>query len=77
MKDVVVFQAGTKQEGADVVTSGGRVLGVTAMGESIAKAKALSMNLLFIGALASYGQQPFRPGFQVMTDWILCAPTRA
>ena len=35
MEDVVVFHAGTKQEGEAVVTSGGRVLGVTALGTDI------------------------------------------
>jgi phosphoribosylamine--glycine ligase len=35
MEDVVVFHAGTKQEGEAVVTSGGRVLGVTALGKDI------------------------------------------
>jgi phosphoribosylamine---glycine ligase len=40
MKDIVVFQAGTTQSGADIVTSGGRVLGVTALGDDIAAAKA-------------------------------------
>lgn len=38
MDDVVVFHAGTKQEGAAVVTSGGRVLGVTALGNDIRQA---------------------------------------
>jgi phosphoribosylamine--glycine ligase len=32
---VAVFQAGTKREGNSVVTTGGRVLGVTATGESL------------------------------------------
>lgn len=35
MDDVVVFHAGTKKEGQAVVTSGGRVLGVTALGKDI------------------------------------------
>jgi phosphoribosylamine--glycine ligase len=35
MDDVVVFHAGTKKEGEAVVTSGGRVLGVTALGKDI------------------------------------------
>ena len=35
LEDVVVFHAGTKQEGQAVVTSGGRVLGVTALGKDI------------------------------------------
>jgi len=32
LNDVQVFQAGTKLAGSDLVTSGGRVLGVTARG---------------------------------------------
>ncbi|TWT39687.1 Phosphoribosylamine--glycine ligase [Blastopirellula retiformator] len=39
MTDVKVFHAGTTLKGSDVVTAGGRVLGVTAIGESIANAK--------------------------------------
>jgi len=40
LSDVVVFHAGTQQRNGDVVTSGGRVLGVTALGANIAAAKA-------------------------------------
>ncbi|MDD5063759.1 MAG: phosphoribosylamine--glycine ligase [Phycisphaerae bacterium] len=40
LADVVVFHAGTAAKDASIVTSGGRVLGVTAMGQTIAKAKA-------------------------------------
>lgn len=32
---VTVFHAGTKQQGADIVTAGGRVLGVTALAENL------------------------------------------
>ncbi len=39
MKDVYVFHAGTRRLENVVVTSGGRVLGVTALGEDIADAK--------------------------------------
>ncbi|PQO43308.1 phosphoribosylamine--glycine ligase [Blastopirellula marina] len=39
MPDVKVFHAGTTLKGSDVVTAGGRVLGVTALGDSIATAK--------------------------------------
>ncbi len=39
MKDVVVFHAGTAQQNGDIVTDGGRVLGVTALGATIAAAK--------------------------------------
>jgi phosphoribosylamine---glycine ligase len=35
VSDAVVFHAGTKQDGEDIVTSGGRVLGVTATGSSL------------------------------------------
>ena len=37
--DVKVFHAGTKQQGDEVITAGGRVLGVTALGDTIAQAK--------------------------------------
>jgi phosphoribosylamine--glycine ligase len=40
MKDVVVFHAGTALAGGKVVTNGGRVLGVTALGTDIAEAMA-------------------------------------
>jgi phosphoribosylamine--glycine ligase len=39
LPDVKVFHAGTAVRDGEVVTAGGRVLGVTAVGESIAKAK--------------------------------------
>jgi phosphoribosylamine--glycine ligase len=39
MSDVTVFHAGTKQSGADVLTSGGRVLAVTATGHSVDAAR--------------------------------------
>jgi phosphoribosylamine--glycine ligase len=38
LKDVMVFHAGTNREGDQVVTKGGRVLGVTALGETLPKA---------------------------------------
>jgi phosphoribosylamine--glycine ligase len=37
--DTVVFHAGTKVEGADVVTAGGRVLCVTSMGNDVEEAR--------------------------------------
>ncbi|MGD9211894.1 MAG: phosphoribosylamine--glycine ligase, partial [Desulfobacteraceae bacterium] len=40
MEDVVVFHAGTGMKDNQVVTTGGRVLGVTALGETIEKAIA-------------------------------------
>jgi phosphoribosylamine--glycine ligase len=40
LQDVVVFHAGTAAKNASLVTDGGRVLGVTAMGQTIASAKA-------------------------------------
>jgi len=39
-RDVVVFHAGTIEKGGDIVTNGGRVLGVTAVGATIGEAKA-------------------------------------
>jgi phosphoribosylamine--glycine ligase len=36
---VKVFHAGTKQQGQRIVTDGGRVLGVTALGDSLADAQ--------------------------------------
>jgi phosphoribosylamine--glycine ligase len=39
LKDVMVFHAGTAMSGGQVVTSGGRVLGVTAMGKTVAEAR--------------------------------------
>jgi len=36
--DVAVFHAGTKRDGDSIVTSGGRVLGVTATGASLEQA---------------------------------------
>ena len=38
VKDVVVFHAGTSFKKEDVVTAGGRVLGVTALGDTVEKA---------------------------------------
>jgi phosphoribosylamine--glycine ligase len=39
LPDVKVFHAGTKQEGSRVLTDGGRVLAVTALGETLADAQ--------------------------------------
>ncbi|MCK5565760.1 MAG: phosphoribosylamine--glycine ligase [Planctomycetes bacterium] len=39
LNDVMVFHAGTANKGSDIVTAGGRVLGVTALGDTIADAK--------------------------------------
>ena len=38
--DVFVFHAGTRLENGQTVTSGGRVLGVTALGSDLAEARA-------------------------------------
>ncbi|OQX60442.1 MAG: 5-(carboxyamino)imidazole ribonucleotide mutase [Desulfococcus sp. 4484_241] len=38
MKDVIAFHAGTKARGKKIITDGGRVLGVTALGKSIEEA---------------------------------------
>jgi phosphoribosylamine--glycine ligase len=39
LKDVMVFHAGTKQIDGEIVTDGGRVLGVTALGQTVKEAK--------------------------------------
>lgn len=38
VEDALVFHAGTKEAGDDIVTNGGRVLGITAMGEDMSQA---------------------------------------
>lgn len=38
--DTKVFHAGTKEDGNNVVTNGGRILCVTALGDSVSKAQA-------------------------------------
>ena len=38
--DVYVFHAGTRRRGEEILTAGGRVLGVTALGASLAEARA-------------------------------------
>ena len=38
LKDIIVFHAGTIQQGAKIMTNGGRVLGITALGKNIAQA---------------------------------------
>jgi phosphoribosylamine--glycine ligase len=40
LPDVMVFHAGTEEQDGKIVTAGGRVLGVTALGNTIADAKA-------------------------------------
>jgi phosphoribosylamine--glycine ligase len=39
MRDVKVFHSGTRMEGNQLVTDGGRVLGVTAVGDTIQQAQ--------------------------------------
>jgi phosphoribosylamine--glycine ligase len=46
MRDVKVFQGGTKLQGKSIVTDGGRVLSVTALGNTIADAKKRSYEAL-------------------------------
>jgi phosphoribosylamine--glycine ligase len=53
--DVVVFHAGTAQDGDRVVTSGGRVLGVTALGDSVRQAQRAAYAA--IGAIGFDGMQ--------------------
>lgn len=40
LEDVIVFHAGTKQDGDKILANGGRVLNITAMGHSITEAQA-------------------------------------
>ena len=42
LEGVKVFHAGTAEADGDIVTAGGRVLGVTALGESVVQAKAVA-----------------------------------
>lgn len=44
INNVVVFHAGTAVKNGDIVTAGGRVLGVTALGQTIAEAKKTAYN---------------------------------
>jgi phosphoribosylamine--glycine ligase len=44
MRDVYVFHAGTAVKDGDIVTNGGRVLGVTAMADTIGQAKEKAYN---------------------------------
>jgi len=53
--DVIVFHAGTAQDGERVVTSGGRVLGVTALGDSVRLAQRSAYAA--IGAIRFDGMQ--------------------
>ena len=39
LDDVMIFHAGTRGEGNDIVTAGGRVLAVTALGDSVSNAR--------------------------------------
>ena len=50
---VKVFQAGTRHDGGKLVTSGGRVLGVTALGTDLAAAKATAYRA--VAKISFYG----------------------
>jgi phosphoribosylamine--glycine ligase len=39
LQDVLVFHAGTREQEGRIVTSGGRVLGITALGDSVLSAR--------------------------------------
>jgi phosphoribosylamine--glycine ligase len=66
MKDVKVFQAGTRMSGSQVVSDGGRVLGVTALGDTVADAQKRAyqaMNLIHFDGMhfrRDIGQQAIR-----------------
>src|SRR5262249_5642902 len=55
LPDIKVFHAGTKREGQHILTDGGRVFGVTALGDTLAdarqKAYAAVDRIRFTGAL--------------------------
>src|SRR5665811_1124493 len=55
MPDIVVFHSGTKQAGNDVMASGGRVLGVTATGETLQE--AISKAYKAVGCITFDGMQ--------------------
>ncbi len=55
IEDVVVFHAGTRREGDRVVTAGGRVLGVTALGDGLDQARARAYQAA--GKIAFEGMQ--------------------
>jgi len=57
VQDLVVFHAGTKSERGEVVTSGGRVLGVTALGDSVQDAISRAYQGV---ALISWPQMQYR-----------------
>jgi phosphoribosylamine---glycine ligase len=40
LRDVQIFHAGTKRDGSEVKTAGGRVLAVTALGSTLEAARA-------------------------------------
>ena len=42
--DIVIFHAGTKKDGETLTATGGRVLGVTAMGTSVTDAQSKAYN---------------------------------
>jgi phosphoribosylamine--glycine ligase len=55
MQDVVVFHAGTKKASSGIVTSGGRVLGVSALGKTIREAIDAAYNA--VGKINFEGMQ--------------------
>ena len=67
IEDVMVFHAGTARAGDTVMTAGGRVLGVTALGDTVAAAREK--------AYAAVAQIRF-PGMQYRTDIALAAATK-
>jgi phosphoribosylamine--glycine ligase len=66
MRDVKVFQAGTRMSNGELVTDGGRVLGVTALGDTVADAQKRAyqaMNLVHFEGMhyrRDIGQQAIR-----------------
>src|SRR5262249_25588673 len=58
LPDVKVFHAGTRLDGDRVLTDGGRVLGVTALGDTLAEAQKRAYEA---GALVSFRGADYRP----------------
>ncbi|MBC8514720.1 phosphoribosylamine--glycine ligase [bacterium] len=45
-KSALIFQAGTKRDGEDLLSSGGRILAVTGLGKTLADAKSIAYNAI-------------------------------
>ena len=55
MKDITIYHAGTKSENGKIITSGGRVLGVTATADTLEEALSKAYNA--VNAISFEGLQ--------------------